>query len=217
MRLHSFVLSLLLLAATAAAEDAAPPIPLFNGKDLSGWTHCLKGGAAMADTWQVVDGVLQCSGEPSGYIRTTEKHRDYKLTVEWRWPGKGGNNGVLVHVQEPDAVWPKSLEAQGQDGNAGDIWVIGGADFREHQGVLGRRVKKQEASSEKPLGEWNTYTIIAKGDTLRLYVNGVLQNVATQCTVTEGYIALQSEGRAIEYRRVELLPLDLDPAPTPTP
>ncbi|MFM1918499.1 MAG: hypothetical protein RLZZ303_133, partial [Candidatus Hydrogenedentota bacterium] len=40
-----------------------------------------------------------------------------------------------------------------------------------------------------------------------LYVNGVLQNVATECTLSEGYIALQSEGRAIEYRKVELVPI----------
>ncbi len=203
MRTRFLLLTIVFILGTAGAEAPAS-IALFNGKDLSGWTHCLKGGGDAGDTWRVADGVLQCSGSPYGYLRTEASYRDYMLTVEWRWPGKGGNNGVLVHVQSPDEVWPKSIEAQGQHGNAGDIWVIGGANFREHRGVLGRRVKKQEATSENPLGEWNTYTIIAKDDTLRLYVNGVLQNVATQCTLTEGYIALQSEGRPIEYRKVEL-------------
>lgn len=188
--------------------EAAEPLPLFNGRNLEGWVHYLaEANAPIEDTWQVKEGVLHCTGTPTGYLRTEKKYRDYQLTVEWRWPGKGGNNGVLVHVQDPDEVWPKSIEAQLEHGNAGDIWVIGGATFKEHEGVAGRRVVKQEDSSEKPLGEWNTYTIVAKGDRILLYVNGVLQNVATECTLSEGYIALQSEGRAIEYRKVELVPL----------
>jgi len=207
MRRLLAILAVFMIISTARADTAPASIALFNGKDLSGWIHCLKGDGELGETWRVADGVLHCTGTPYGYLRTDKTYRDFQLTVEWRWPGRGGNNGVLVHVQSPDMVWPKSIEAQGQHGNAGDIWVIGGADFREHRGVLGRRVKKQEVSSENPLGEWNTYSIIAKGDTLRLYVNGVLQNVATACTLTEGYIALQSEGRAIEYRKVELTPL----------
>lgn len=202
---HRLLLCTLLIAFTLSGAARADETALFNGTDLSNWTfHLSDTGAKMEETWQVEQGILKCSGEPSGYIRTKEKYRDYTLTLEWRWPGEGGNNGVLVHIQEPDNVWPKSLEAQLESGHAGDIWVIGGADFKEHEGVAGRRVVKQEASSEKPLGEWNTYTIVAKGDTLRLYVNGVLQNVATKCTITEGYIGLQSEGRAIEYRNIRI-------------
>lgn len=201
-------LLLIALALLPRGAHATDPLALFNGTDLAGWTYHLdKEGAKMEDTWSVKEGVLHCTGSPAGYLRTTSSHKNYQLTVEWRWPGKGGNNGVLVHVQKPDTVWPKSIEAQLEHGNAGDIWVIGGATFKEHEGVAGRRVAKQEVSTEKPLGEWNTYTIIAKEDTLRLYVNGVLQNVATECSLSEGYIGLQSEGRPIEYRKVELLPL----------
>jgi hypothetical protein len=205
--LYGAAIVLLIITALPAASE---PIALFNGTDLNNWTHCPSNGQKLEDMWTVKDGVLHCTGEPSGYLRTRETYRDYALTVEWRWPGKGGNNGVLVHVQEPDAVWPKSIEAQLAHKNAGDIWVIGGADFKEHHGVAGRRVLKQEASTENPLGEWNTFTIIAKGDSLRLYVNGVLQNVATQCTLQAGHIALQSEGRAIEFRKVLLEKLNAD-------
>lgn len=196
---------ILLFLFTTVPAQAEESIELFNGKDLANWViYVGDDDAKPEDTWNVREGIVHCSGDPSGYIRTREKYRDYTLTVEWRWPGKGGNNGVLVHIQEPDHVWPKSLEAQLQHENAGDIWVIGGADFKEHHGVAGRRVAKQEVSTEKALGEWNTYTIVAKGNTLRIYVNGVLQNVATGCNITEGYIGLQSEGRAIEFRRVTL-------------
>ncbi len=200
-----------LISFAGYGKEARAPLALFNGRDLTGWTfHLDQKDTKQEDTWNVKDGVMACTGSPSGYLRTTEKYRDYQLTVEWRWPGKGGNNGVLVHVQEPDTVWPKSIEAQMQHEHAGDIWVIGGATFKEHQGVAGRRVAKQEISTEKPLGEWNTFTIVAKGNTLLIYVNGVLQNVATECTLSEGYIALQSEGRAIEYRTVSLLALGME-------
>jgi len=73
--------------------------------------------------------------------------------------------------------------------------------------VRGRNVKKLKDSSEKPLGQWNNYDIICKDDWVVALVNGVLQNVATQCSVTSGKICLQSEGTPIECRNiwVELL------------
>jgi len=203
---------LLLPLAAFAAEPPEKKIPLFNGNNLEG-LHAVSEmeDSKPEETWTVEEGgVLACSGYPKGYIRTTEKYRDYRLRYEWRWPGEPGNNGVLLHIQEPDEVWPKSIEGQGQHGHAGDIWVIGGATFKEHPGYPDRRVVKSEASTEKPLGEWNQYIIICKGDTIRLYVNGVLQNTATECTVTEGYIGWQSEGAPIEFRNITIEPLEAE-------
>jgi hypothetical protein len=39
-------------------------------------------------------------------------------------------------------------------------------------------------------------------------VNGVLQNVATGCSVSSGKICLQSEGTPIEYRNIYIEPLE---------
>ena len=57
-------------------------------------------------------------------------------------------------------------------------------------------------------GRWYHVAGIYDGTTMRLYVNGLLQNVGTEATVTKGYIALQSEGAPIEFRNItlELLP-----------
>ncbi|NIA15590.1 MAG: DUF1080 domain-containing protein, partial [Nitrospiraceae bacterium] len=134
---------------------------------------------------------------------------NYRLTLEWRWPDGAGNSGVLLHIHEPDAVWPKAIEGQLQSGHAADFWVIGGTDFKEHTNKNDRRVIKRKRSNEKPLGEWNQYEIVCKGNTIRLYVNGLLQNSATETTVTKGYIGLQSEGTPIEFRNIILEPLDL--------
>ncbi len=186
-------------------EPQGETIDLLRGEDLSGWKLFLPDeDADPAETWQVKDGIVQCTGEPAGYMRTLETYRDYVLTFEWRWPAGGGNSGVLVHIQEEDEVWPKSIEGQLQNQSAGDFWVIGGTDFNEREGVIGRRLIKAKPSSEKPQGDWNHYTVEAKDDTIILTINGTVQNIATGASLTEGYIGLQSEGTPIEFRNITL-------------
>ncbi len=235
---------LAILAASAAApawvaaDTPAAPLALFNGRDLSGWVSIVRqGDIPDPGTWMVADGVIKCTGRPSGYIRTEGRYRDYRLTVEWRWTGPAPaadaqgrprlrNNGVLLHMQEPDTVWPKSVEAQLMETNAGDIYIIGGADTAEHAAARekavtaagadeeaakrarnNRRLPKSHDSSEKRVGKWNTYEITCSGDTITLRVNGVEQNRVTGITVREGHICLQSEGAPIGFRRVKLEPL----------
>ena len=69
--------------------------------------------------------------------------------------------------------------------------------------------------NEKPAGEWNTYEIVCRGDTLKTSVNGKLMNEVTECSVSSGAIALQSEGGDFEARKVTIEPLP--PATTNTP
>lgn len=199
------------------SPDQLPPnaIALFNGKDLSGWTYVLADeNAPMNAVWSVQDGVLRCTGKPVGYLRTVrDDFADYLLTLEWRWPPgtPGGNNGVLVHTSEPGAlgIWPKSIEVQLAEGNAGDFWIIGTELTVENQEDRrkGRRHLNLTDDSEKPLGQWNRIEITCKGDEIRVKVNDDLVNHATNCSVTRGAICLQSEGAPIEYRNVILTPL----------
>ena len=186
-----------------------PWLSLFNGKDFAGWTFYLKDSSVDPKTvWSIKDGVIRCEGKPAGYMRTVKDYANYKLHVEWRWAAGKGNSGVLLHMSEPDKVWPKSIECQLMSGNAGDFWLIGGTMIKEHGGRKGRRVPKKEKSSEKPLGEWNVYEIVCKGDTVRPTVNGILQNEGTEATVTSGKICLQSEGKPIEFRNIYIEPVE---------
>lgn len=225
------------LGATPEAVKPARPMELFNGRDLAGWVQFAKDGPPPAGCWTVGDGVIRCVGSPAGYIRTEGRYRDYRLTVEWRWTGpapldkegrpRNRNSGVILHVQPPDAIWPKGLEAQLMETNAGDIWVIGGVETAEHLQLVARavsaagadeqalrqargnrRTPKAQPSAEKPVGQWNTYDIECSGDTVILRVNGIEQNRATGVTVGEGHICLQSEGAGIEFRNVTLHPLN---------
>ena len=195
----------------AEPNEAATPkkVQLFNGKDLEGLMPFVpEAGADAASVWEVREGgVLHCKGKPSGYIRTKVPYENYRLTFEWRWLKEGGNSGVLLHIQEQDLVWPKSIEGQLASKNAADLWVIEGTDFKEHTNKDDRRVPKMHEHNEKPLGEWNQYEAVCDGTTIRLTINGLLQNVATETTVTKGYIGFQSEGTPIEFRNITLEPL----------
>ena len=217
-RVVTLLLAMSFLASPAIAAESQPVVPkekimLWNGADFTGWKLFLPDPAAdVSKTWSIGKGVLRCEGKPAGYMRTETPYADYHLHVEWRWPDKPGNNGVLAHMSGADKVWPKSLECQLYAGNAGDFWVIGGVETAEHakggSRVKGRRTIKLKASSEKSLGQWNAYDIICKDDWIVVMANGVLQNVATKCSEKGGKICLQSEGAMIEYRNIYIEPVE---------
>ena len=221
-------LGLVLLLSLSSVTSAAEPIRLFNGTDLAGWSGVVDDpNADPAKTWFVRDGLLLCSGKPKGYLRTDrDDFENYALRVEWRWPDgtpEKANNGVLVHVSKPAAlgVWPRSLEVQLAADNAGDFWVIPGAESPDatlidvpikgapgEPRILGRRHLNFTDGSEKPRGEWNEMEILCRGNTVAVKVNGEIVNYAFNCNATRGAIAIQSEGAPIEFRKVELTPLD---------
>jgi hypothetical protein len=217
-----FPVMLLASITIAGSALAAESIALFNGKDLTGWSPYLwdrqtksqdKTTTASA-VWSIDNGVLICQGRPSGYIRTDKEYENYRLSVEWRWPegATRGNNGVLVHTTTPNAlgVWPKSVEVQLALGNAGDLWVIGTTlevpDLEKRR--MGRRHLNLTDNSEKPVGQWNKMEIEARGDELKVWVNGDLVNHATRLSDRKGAISLQSEGALVHFRNINLTPLD---------
>ncbi len=235
----AFTLASAFLLNACDAKAGQASVELFNGKDLFGWTAFGKGvsPSQAMKTWSVANGVITSTGKPNGYLRTGKRYGNYRLTLEWRWPkapsldAKGNpkprNSGVLLHMHGEDAVWPKSIEAQLREDDAGDFWIIGGVDTNEHKSSrakaiaaagndaaakkkagTSRRLPKPKISSENPSGEWNRYEIVCRGDTIVASVNGVEQNRVTSVTVSEGHICLQAEGSPAEFRNIALTPLD---------
>jgi hypothetical protein len=131
------VLAALLAAMPAIADEPKGEWePLFNGKNLDGWTPKIRGSAAgenFGDTFRVEDGILKVSydkypefGTRYGHLFYKEKFSHYVLRVEYRFVGeqaKGGpgwalrNSGVMFHAQSPESMgkdqdFPVSIEAQ---------------------------------------------------------------------------------------------------------
>lgn len=204
------------------------PAPLFNGKDLSGWTVDVPeadDNPEAPPSFIVRDGMLVSMGKPLGHLVTAAEYENFKLVVEYRFPGKGGNCGVLVHASTPRELYdmfPKSIEVQMQSGHAGDFWCIGEnievpdmekrrprREGQEYGGGIqdARRILNLTDDSEKPLGEWNVMEIVCKGDEIIVMVNGDLVNHGFKSTATKGKIALQAEGTEVEFRKLDLTPL----------
>jgi len=223
-----FVMSSTISAQAPAASSPSAVIHLFDGKDLSGWTADVPArdsDKSAPPSFIVRKGLLVSMGKPEGHLVTDGAYRDYRLEVEYRFPGKGGNCGVLVHASKPRALYkmfPQSIEVQMMSGDAGDFWVIQEdievKDMEKRRprkegekwgGAEGdaRRILNLTDGSEKPLGEWNTMVVEARGRTLKVWMNGDLVNEGFNATASEGRIALQAEGTDVEFRRVDLMPL----------
>ena len=105
-------LTLLLASTTFAAEpDKDGFVPLFNGKDLSGWVNV----NCHPDTFFVKDGMIICNGHPNGVMRTEKEYENFILHVEWMHMEAGGNSGVFVWSEGKPALpkpLPKGCEVQ---------------------------------------------------------------------------------------------------------
>lgn len=203
-------------AITKAAESEKPIVPtsrmeLFNGKDFSGWTFFMRSNAEPAQTWSVENGLIHCTGKPVCYLRTEKDFRDYKLTAEWRFvkvAPQADNTGILVHIQMPDKLWPPCVQCQGKHNALGDLFLMGGAESKEHQGKdANTALPKRGDSNEKPIGEWNICELVCDGNSVKAFINGKLMNETTECSISSGKIGFQCEGAEFEVRKVFIEPL----------
>jgi hypothetical protein len=185
-----------------------------------GWQSYHEGGASTQDVWTLDDqGVLHSKGSPLGYLYTENEYGSFVLELDWRWPPgePPGKGGVLIRTTGPHKIWPKSLEAQINAGDAGDFW---GLDGYQLDGPEDRRRSldhpqfgkltnlKKTAAVERPAGQWNHYKITADGDTVTLEINGQVINRAVGCETAPGKIVLTAEGSPIEFRHIRLTRVD---------
>lgn len=206
-----------------ALISTAQTISLFNGRNLDGW-HVdvpeMDTNARAINPFIIRNGILVSLGRPNGHLITNDVYQDYRLVVEYRFAGKPGNCGVLVHASTPRALYkmfPKSIETQMMHDNAGDFWCIVEditvPDMEKRRGPKkdwgitegkGRRIVNLTDSSEKPLGEWNTMIVECVDRSIKVWVNGDMVNYGYNCTANKGNIALQAEGAEVEFRKVEI-------------
>lgn len=245
----------------AGAGETTPAgerwIPLFNGRDLSGWKVKITGfplGENHLDTFRVENGVLRVAYDryarfdgKFGHLFYERPFSHYRLRAEYRFVGEqtpGGpgwawrNSGLMLHCQAPETMrrdqeFPVSIEVQllGGDGRAerptanlctpGTHVVLNGKLHTPH--CTNSRSKTFHGD------QWVTVEVEVRGDErIRHFVNGelvfeyeqpqldpgdadarrLLEQRGGDKRLREGYIALQAESHPVEFRKVELLPLE---------
>ena len=200
---------------------------LFNGKDLTGWkvdVPHLDNNPDDKVPFVARDGMLVSLGSPGGHLVHDEVNQNYRLEVEYRFAGKPGNCGVLVHASTPRALYkmfPKSIEVQMYHKNAGDFWciveditvpnMVKRRGPEKNWGITegkARRIINLTDGSEKEPGDWNRMVIECLNDQIKVWVNGDFVNHGSKCTARKGKIAIQAEGSEVEFRKLALTPIN---------
>ena len=201
---------------------------LFNGKDLTGWkvdVPHLDEHPEDKVPFVARDGMLVSLGSPGGHLVHDEVNGNYRLEVEYRFAGKPGNCGVLVHSSKPRALYkmfPKSIEVQMYHKNAGDFWcivenitvpnMVKRRGPEKNWGIIegkARRILNLTDGSEKTPGDWNRMVIECLNDQIKVWVNGDFVNHGSKCTARKGKIAIQAEGSEVEFRKLDLTPINV--------
>jgi len=201
-------------ASEQGREDTLRPAAQTMAAGLAGWEFVTDPPVPIGQVCVVrPDGVVAVAGSPAGYIATTTGRRDYRLHAEWRWPGKPGNSGALVHISSgpKDRQWPVCFQVQWKNTAVGDVLPMAGATFSEPlstpPGAKTPQLNHSGADSERPAGEWNTCDVVCRGDVIEVSVNGVVQNRVTGVSVAEGRVGFQLEGTPFELRNVTIVAL----------
>ena len=168
-------------------------VPLFNGKDLSGWTP--RGGVS---TFEAIDDTIvgTCvKGSPSTYFSSPRSdYTDFIFTCDMKWE-VDGNSGVMFRAQAKpgkkfetvfgpqaemeeigkDRGWSGGIYGQGCGGWFYPLWLTDHAEVR--------KAKKKDA--------WNRLTIQAKGNVVKTWVNGLPAAHWVDDTYKTGFFSLQ--------------------------
>jgi len=214
------ILVFLTTLGSALAADNDGFVPLFNGRDLSGWVNA----NCAPETWSVRDGVIHCTGQPIGALRTGRQYENFILEAEWRHLSSGGNSGIFIWgtpIAAPGVPFLRGIEVQvldhgyaeqyeKQNGKKsdwftthGDVFPIHGATmkpFGKNHGM--RSFPSEDRSKRSP--EWNHYRIVCTNGVIRLSVNGREVSGGEDCNYRKGYLALESEGAPVEFRNLRI-------------
>ena len=203
------LLALTLLAGSLAAEEGF--VPLFNGRDLAGWTIV----DVAPETFTVRDNMIVSTGVPTGTMRTDRMYENFIVELEWRHMKPTGNAGVFIWGDPLTAVgspFSRGIEVQVLDGrnsesytSHGDIFPIWGARMtpdRPHPNGSERCLPSEHRC--KPSPEWNHYRITCNDGVIKLAVNGKEVSGGSACRPRKGYICLESEGSECHFRNLNI-------------
>src|SRR5262249_30241151 len=155
----------IVLASCVLAADKDPEegfLPLFNGKDLTGW----KQYAGKDGVWSAADGMIVCGGGNGGWLGTQREYANFVLRLEYRLK-PGGNSGVYIRAPEKGHISRVGMEIQLLDDFDPRYAKI---DFYQYTGSIYHVVPPTRRAS-KPAGQWNEMEIRADGRQIVVTLN----------------------------------------------
>jgi hypothetical protein len=188
----AFAASYLLAGANfALSADKAEEgfVSLFDGKTLDGW-HLMNGAKFVVE-----EGVIK-HDDGLGWLRSDKEYADFILRMEFRFMKPKQDGGVFLRSIKEGKNWPdQKYEVQVE--NTRRMAMIFGA---KHD-LNVERVQKVL----KPIGEWNAYDIKIVGSRIEVRLNGELVTTSNSATALKrGYLGLQGENGAHEYRNIRI-------------
>jgi len=148
--------------------------PIFNGKDLSGWT------GAVGD-YEVRENSISCKPGKGGVLFTKAEYDDFVVRLEFKVP-PGGNNGLAIRYPGTGrAAYSGMTELQVLDDDAAKYSKL---DARQYHGSVYGIVPSHRGYL-RPAGEWNYQEVTVKGSTVRVELNGTVILDADISKVTE--------------------------------
>jgi len=209
----------------------ADTVSIFDGKSLDGWEGNKK-------FWRVKDGAItgQSTAENpcknSSYLTYIKKEfANFELTVSFRFLTKQGNSGIQYRSswQNKKQHQIKGYQADLEAGKtySGILYEQNGRGIVAKRGqninitAAGKSIidKTPLADAEKAQqsikhGEWNTYRIVAEGNTLTHQINGfttiIVEDNDTNRKSAKGLIALQihsGPAMTVQYKNIRILEL----------
>lgn len=208
--MHRTALLLLLSVAALPAQDGW--ISLFNGKDFTGWKV-----NENQSTFTIKDGAIVAHGPRSHcfYVGDVQNHnfKDFEFKIDVK-TSPGSNGGIFFHTEYLDVGWPsKGFEVQVNNSHTDPI----------KSGSL-YHVKDINIDAIKDIvkdDEWFTETIVVRGNTVTISLNGKQVVQWTQPAdwggssdfagrrLSQGTFALQGHdpNSTVQYKNMMIKPL----------
>jgi choline dehydrogenase-like flavoprotein len=179
---------------------------LFTG-DLAAWQMAGNGG------FVVNNDVLESQGGIGLLWYTREQFKDFLLKVDWRATHPDDNSGVFLgfpalNSSNPQADWQLAVNHgyEVQIDDTGFNPDTGQFHDPAHQTGAIYALSPASKLASRPLGQWNTFEIEAKGDTITVSLNGdrVTRYKVDPLRPPAGHIGLQSHhpGSQVQFRNI---------------
>lgn len=184
------------------------------------------------DTFTWTNGVIHCTGQPIGVIRTVNLYTNFEFIAQWRHLQKAGNSGFYVWATPEsiqglekgiNAPFPSGIEVQVLDHGYkeqyerqtgkkaewfttnGDVFPVGKSSMNPFPPVApGGSRSFPRKNLSKGAGEWNHYYVRCINGEVRLWVNGEEVSGGNHCQPASGYFCIESEGAPIEFKEIKI-------------